>query len=466
MLLSLTLLAPLIAIAPVLVAKTWRFSSIVAAAALILSSLLLLLAIIQRPVEEYPIERALDLIVLEGSGFNLLFATFTSVICAAQAAVSPYFMRRRARSVDPRFYYALYLISSAALLATPLSGSLTTFFLLFEAYLLSSWLLLLLTGGHRAGEAASKYLLFTETGALVTLLGLALVYDEFGTFRFDRLSSATVTPQEAANLLALLLAAPLVKLAVFPLHIWLPDVYSVAPQPLTGVMMAAEGVAGWAVARLLVIWPHVFNALDAVFPLVMLGILTAVYGSLIALAQIDYRKLLAYASIGGGGLFLVSTACGKAGLAGVVLLSIEHALAKNSLLLAFGYFEEELEVRSITQLGGLASSASKSAVGVLIAVLSLAGLPPTLGFWAEVAILAGVASSMGTGIEGIALMLAVALALVLCSAYSLWLFKRVFFGSPRIVLKEEWCSTTLALLLFSTLLIALGTYPAGILKLL
>ncbi|MEM4595223.1 MAG: complex I subunit 5 family protein [Thermofilaceae archaeon] len=464
--LLLALLAPLAATVLVLVFKSWRVSAIVATGALLLSFFLLLLATNQRPLEEYPVEPALDLIILDGSGFNLLFAILASVICAAQAAVSPYYMQRKARGVDPRLYYALLMISSAAMLATPLSGSLTSFFLLFEAYLLSTWLLLMLTGGHRAGGVANKYLLFTEAGALVTLLGLVLVYDRFGTFRFDRLSSVVTAPQEAAGLLALLLAAPLVKMCIFPLHIWLPDVYSVAPPSLIGIMVAAESVAGWSVARLLLVWPHALDASGLFPPLVVLGTLTAIYGGLIALAQLDYRKLLAYTSIGGGGLLLVAAACSRSSLAGVAFLSLEHVLAKNALLFTFGYFEEELEARSVVQLGGLASSAPRSAVGALIAALSLAGMPPTVGFWADVTILASVASSIGTGPEGIVLMLVIALAFVLFAACSIWFFKRVFFGKPKVMLKEEWHCATAASLLFSLLLVALGVYPTLVVELL
>ncbi|MEM4430777.1 MAG: proton-conducting transporter membrane subunit, partial [Thermofilaceae archaeon] len=146
--------------------------------------------------------------------------------------------------------------------------------------------------------------------------------------------------------------------------------------------------------------------------------------------------------------------------------SLEHVLAKNALLFTFGYFEEELEARSVVQLGGLASSAPRSAVGALIAALSLAGMPPTVGFWADVTILASVASSIGTGPEGIVLMLVIALAFVLFAACSIWLFKGVFFGKPKVMLKEEWHCATAASLLFSLLLVALGVYPTLVVELL
>lgn len=466
MLLLLASLAPFVAVAPVVAIRSWKLSSAVAVAALLLSSILLLMASSTRPVEEYPVEHALDLIVLDGSGFNLTFAILASSICAVQAAVSPYFMERKAGSVDSRIYFSLYLISSGALLMTPLSGSLTTFFLLFETYILSTWLLLILIGGRRAGEAVNRYLLFTEAGALVTLLGLALVYDEFDTFRFDRLSLVALTPREVTFFLALLLAAPLAKMPIFPLHVWLPGVYSVTPPPLIGILMAAEGVAGWAATRLLLLWPQAFSASGLVTSLVTLGIFTAIYSGLSALAQVDYRRLLAYASIGGSGLLLVTAACSGASLAGVVLLSFEHALAKNVLLITLGYIEGELEVRSITKLGGLAASAPRSAVGTFIAALSLAGMPPTLGFWAEVAVLASSASSMSMGSAGTVVMLAIALALTLYAACSIWLFKRVFFGNARMMMKETWCSVTFAAFLLSASLVVLGVYPMVILMLL
>lgn len=466
MILLAAVLTPLAACIPIMVSRGWRTPSIVAAAALSVSSALLLGALVAEPVEEYPLEPALDLILLEGSGFNLVFSIIISLLCALHAATSPYYLERRAKGAKPRAFYPLYLVSAGALLSTPLSGSLTTFFLFFEAYLLSSWLLLLL-GGYEVGEAATRYLLFTESGALTTLLGLAVVYDEFGTFRFDRLSTLSPATRWVGSLLLLLLTAPLVKMAAVPLHLWLPDLYRVAPVPVMGLIALAEGAAAWAAVKIVQLWYRAASTEGLTLMLTALGIAMSIYGGIAALAQSGYRRLLAYSSISGSGLLLVGAARGGGvSLSSAALLFCQHALAKSALLLALGYLEVELRREVSTRFSGLASSAPRTAAATLIAFLSLAGTPPTLGFWAKLEVIAGIASDfMNAGPGGVLIVVLVSASTILTAAYSFTWFKRTFFGPPKADFNETWCAATGLALLLSSVLVALGAYPAPLLNL-
>lgn len=466
MLLLLASLVPFAACLPLAVVRSWRKAATIAAASLFTSFLILLYALPVKPSEEYYVERALDLIVLEGSGFNMLFAVAAAALCSLQAIVAPYYLGRSANHYDARLFYFLFLISSDALILTPLSGSLTTFFLFFEMYLLSSWLLLLAMKDRRAGRVATKYLVFTEVGALITLLGLAIVYDTYRTFRIGELLPLVSQSEEAWPLL-LVLMGPLVKMAVFPLHAWISDVYSIAAEPVIGIMVVAEGSAGWVVAKVMGALNSTPYFQRAWLPFLAVGLTTLVYGSLTALTQSNYRKLLAYSSMGEGGLMVIGAACGgDASLVSVTLLFYQHALAKTALLLSYGYLEDALETDVITQYGGLARFTPGTALAVLIASLSLAGAPPTLGFWAELEVLASVAKAAAeAGLSAVGISVAVAIAMVIPAAYSIWWYKRVFFGNPRLNVKEASLRLVALEMLPAVALVVLGVFPSLIISL-
>ena len=466
MLLLAAILPPLIATPAAIAVKSWRRGAVLAASSLLASTAALALSVGRGLREAYALEPTLGLLVLDGSDYNLAFSMIACLVSAAALLTTPRFLERARRRSAPASFYALYLASSAALLATPLSGTLTTFFVFFEAYLVASWLLLLLWGNGRGrGSAALMYLVFTEVGALLTLLGVAVVYDVYGTLSFEGLKMVLqrATPVDMVFPLALLIAGPLVKAAIVPFHAWLPGVYSSAPAPLLVTMTLAEGVGGWALAALLAFMaPSVLDVPLFRLPLLALAALTAVYGSLAALTQREARRLLAYSSVSQGGYMLLGIACGgEVAAASALLLFTAHSLAKAALLVVFGYLEELSEVGNLEKLGGLALCMPVTAVSAMVSFLSLAGIPLTLGFWAEIEILAGAVRLFARdGASGLTVVAVLSASSTLSAAYGILSFKRVFFGPPRARLKEEKASAPVVLALALSLAnVALGAYP-------
>jgi len=311
-------------------------------------------------------------------------------------------------------------------------------------------------------------LVFTEAGALLTLLGIAVVYDAYGTLNFEQLKTALASapPADLAFPLALLAAGPLVKMAIAPFHAWLPSVYSSASVPPLVAMTLAEGAGGWALVKLLALTaPSALNEAWFRRPLLALAALTAIYGSLAALAQKDSRRLLAYSTVSQSGYMLLGIACGgRLAAASALLFFLSHSIAKAVLLTDFGYLEELSETSGLEGFGGLASSMPATAVSTLVSFLSLAGIPPTLGFWAELEVLAGIVKLfLRSGVAGLAVAATLSVSTTFSAAYGLLRFKRVFFGPPRVRLEEKLSGPVAVALTLSLVSIALGAYPAPLL---
>jgi NADH-quinone oxidoreductase subunit M len=487
MLAALSVLVQLAGAPVVLLAKDWRRGGAIAALFIATGGVALLLAsagvLSGGAVEEfYAIAPDLGLLKLRVDGFNLVFALLIVLLGVSVALYSTEYMRG---SPYPGVYYSLYLVYAAAMVGAVVSGSLTTFFVFFELMLIPSWALIAFWGTGRKEVIALKYFLFTEAGALLTMLGMALVYFRYGTLDFAELRArlAGVPPHELLLPAILLSFGPLVKMAVVPLHAWLPDAHAEAPTPISALLSPAMiGIGGWALVRVLVCsMPQLFALTEFRIALMAMAVLTMGYGSLCAFAQDDIKRLLAYSSISQMGYMLlgISSAC-EAGVAGAATLYFSHGLAKAALFMVAGILSHELGTRSISKMGGLAPYMRLTAVAAVVSFLSLAGVPPLLGFWAELQIFLGAVSVSLSGGSPYGLspaspnytmlsltIVAVVLA-VLTAGYGLWTVKRVFYGEPRGGLdhiNEKVSAMTVIPLLLAVLSIVAGVYPSMLITL-
>lgn len=474
MLLS-SILAPLVVAPASLLTRKWRLGALVATGVLSVSCALLFYSTVQAfsgriQAEIYPVEPALALIELQGDGFNLVFADTVALLGVVNALYSGEYMQRHS---SPGLYFSLYLIYVSAMLGAVTSGSLMTFFLFFELMLLPSTALIALWGTDKSRRAALGYLLFNEVGALFTTLGIAMVYDSYGVLSFDalRVKLSSASPLELLPIATLLCVGPLVKMAVVPLHVWLPDAHSEAPTPISALLSpAAIGIGGWALARILLYtMRQVPKSYGFRAALMLMGLVTAVYGGLCALVQDDLKRLLAYSSVSQMGYMLMGIAsASEAGVVGAALLYVSHGFAKASLFLTSGTLQHELETRRISQMSGLAGAMPLLAVSALIAFLCLAGVPPVIGFWAELCIFAGILTSalQASPVALACTIAAIVAASTLTTAYSIWTFKRVFLGRPlKKSAHKRISSLALAPLALSCTAAVLGVYPAPLMQL-
>lgn len=468
--------APLVATPLLLTARDWRKGSSMAALSLILAACFLVSEAVKvckgfPSREVYNVEPSLYLVTLEGDGFNIVYALTVLVVCTLSVIYASSYMRHFG---NPGVFLALYLVASSSLVGVALSGSLTTFFLFYEFFLIPSWLLILYWGGGEAKSISFKYLLFTEAGALVTMAGIALTYDQYRTLAFAELREILkdANPNEVIAPISLLIVGPLVKSALFPLHAWLPDAHSEAPTPVSVQLTLAVGIGNWALARILLFSaPIALEVSPLRATLMAMAAVTMIYGSLAALSQRDLKRVLAFSSISQSGYALLGIASGaEVGIASSALIFVAHSMAKSLLFMVSGCIERATNTRLVDRLGGLADHMPLAAISAFIGFLCLSGIPPTLGFWAELEIFFGVfATTLSSGhysffIAGIALLV----SSTLTAAYGLSTFKKVFYGAARELEAHEskLSITQLIPLVLALLLIALGAYPSLIVNML
>ena len=414
---------------------------------------------------------------LRADGLSTPVALIISILCALISVYSIKYMEHEHALGE---YFALYLLYAAGMMGTVLVTNLAAFFLFFELMLIPSWALVGVWGTGLKERIAFKYFMFTETGALSLLAGIvatgfaARTLDIFGVSK--GLVGVPVSTQMA--IVVAMLLGLFVKMAIFPLHTWLPDAHAEAPTPISALLSPAMiGIGGYAAIRILYTgFPSVIVAKSPQFMLILsvLALVTMVYGGYMALAQDDIKRLLAYSSISQMGYMLFGIASvSSIGVLGAVLLYVSHGLSKAVLFMVAGVLIHEFKTRSIKELGGLGPKMPYTAVLTLVGFLGLMGFPYIVGFWAELYIFAG---SMNAGLQGFVgelgysgtRVLVTALAVVasvLTASYGLWTVRRIFYGQPTEKAKEAKEGSLMMLapmIVLAALSVLLGLYPGVI----
>lgn len=392
-------------------------------------------------------------------------------IALLTAVISVYSIAYMEHEKNLGAYFGLYLLYAAGMIGTVLTTNLAAFFLFFELMLIPSWALIGMWGTGPKEKIAFKYFMFTEAGALSLLAGIVAI--GFVARSFDIFAIALRTSTTSVTLLAFIVAAMLiglfVKMAVFPLHTWLPDAHAEAPTPISALLSPAMiGIGGYAAIRIVyTAFPRVIQLTQFNLGIAVLAVVTLGYGGIMAVAQSDMKRLLAYSSISQMGYLLFGIASVSViGVAGAIVLYISHGLCKAVLFMVSGIFMHNYNTRDISSLSGLASKMPYTAVATLVSFLGLAGVPPLVGFWGEFyvfsgSIYSGLLPSLNMtriGVTAVALV-----ASILTAGYGLWTVRRVFYGEVGEHLKEarEGPMTMLApifVLVFLT--VTFGIYPA------
>ncbi len=304
-------------------------------------------------------------------------------------------------------------------------------FVFWEATSVFSYLLI----AHRTSSATSRgaalqALLVTTLGGLVMLVGLVLLSVRTGTSRISGIIEAAPSGALVTVAVMLVLVGALSKSAIMPLHFWLPGAMA-APTPVSAYLHAAAMVkAGiYLVARLA---PGFSETPGWHGVLVVLGVLTMVSGGVIAMRQADLKLLLAYGTVSQLGFLVVVLSVGTqaAALAGLALL-LAHALFKSALFLVVGIVDHEAGTRDLRKLSGLGRQLPVVAVTAALAVASMAGLPPLLGFVAKEVVLSALLDSATDPLGWIAL-LGVAVGSAFTVAYGARFLWGAFASKPGV----------------------------------
>ena len=325
-------------------------------------------------------------------------------------------------------YYANLLLFTSGMLGVVFSSNLLQFYLFWELMLIPSYFLIVFWGtAKRALTIGFKYFMFTHASAVCMLLGILSIGSYTGTFDLVTLSERQgMIPSDMIMLIfALLLIGFCVKMAIFPLHTWLPDAHAEAPAPISAMLSGAMIKCG-AFGMIRILLP-IFGStmLQTSDYLAIIGIVTIIYGGLMALAQTDIKRLLAYSSISQMGyIFFGIGVSSELGVTGGLFHIVNHAIGKGLLFMCAGVILHQTGTRDIRKLGGLAGKMPITAISCLIGALSLAGTPPLSGFWSEWMIFGG-----GLAAGKVLFTLIAVISSVITAGYYLWFVWRVFFGA-------------------------------------
>jgi len=404
-------------------------------------------------------------LLLDGvSGIIALTITLLSL------AISLYSIKYMEHEENFDLYNVLYLLYYSGMVGTVLSVNLAIFFLFFELMLIPSWILIGVWGTGEREKVALKYFLFTEAGAVVMLAGIGGAYMITGSFDlFVIAERAALMPKNILYPIAVLILIGLfVKMAIFPLHNWLPDAHAEAPTPISALLSPAMiGIGGYAAIRILYTsFPTVAFDNNFTFILTLLSVITMAYGGLMAFAQDDIKRLLAYSSISQMGYMLFGIASASIiGLTGSLIIYVSHGLSKAALFMISGVFMHNLKTRRISELGGLAPKMPLTAISTLVSFLGLAGVPPLIGFWGEFFIFSGAVYSSFNPTDYLKLATVVVgiLVSILTAGYGLWTVRRIFYGELNEKYKDvkdpEW-EMLIPIVTMIVLAIIFGIYPA------
>jgi NADH-quinone oxidoreductase subunit M len=394
-------------------------------------------------------------------GLSLLMVGLTAFLGIMSVAISWTEIRERVG-----FFHLNLLFILAGINGVFLSVDLFLFYFFWELMLVPMYFLISIWGHENRTYAAIKFFIFTQLSGLLMLLSILGLYfvhaHNTGVYTFDyfRLLGTSMTPAVAFWLMMGFFIAFAVKLPAVPFHTWLPDAHTEAPTAgsvvLAGLLLKT---GAYGLIRFLV--PLFPGAAHRLVPAALiLGVIGILYGAVLAFAQQDLKRLVAYTSVSHMGFVLLGVfAWNELALQGAVLQMLCHGISTGALFMLVGALQERIHTRDMNVMGGLWEKAPRMGAVVLFFALASLGMPGLGNFVAEFLVLLG-SYKVSITITSLAVT-----GLVFATVYSLWIVQRAFHGEKR----KEWPISDLsvremALMFFMVIsLVWLGLYPQPVL---
>ncbi len=356
-------------------------------------------------------------------------------------------------------YMASFLIMSGIMIGVFSSLDAVLFYVFWEAMLIPMFLIIGVWGGANRVYAAVKFFLYTLLGSLLMLVALIYLYNKTGG-SFEILDFHLVAIPMTAQILIFIafFTAFAVKVPMFPVHTWLPDAHVEAPtggSVILAAIMLKVGAYGFLRFSIPIV-PDASHRLAGV--MIALSLIAVVYIGLVALTQTDMKKLVAYSSISHMGfvtlgLFIFN----EYGMEGALLQMISHGFVSGALFLCIGVLYDRMHSRNIADYGGVVKTMPVFAAFFMLFAMANVGLPGTSGFVGEFMVI------LGTVKSNFWYAFAAASTLIFGAAYTLWMYKRVIFGTVANAHVAELTDLTLREKVIFTVLaftvLGMGLYP-------
>ncbi|MDX1423710.1 MAG: NADH-quinone oxidoreductase subunit M [Kiloniellales bacterium] len=321
-------------------------------------------------------------------------------------------------------YMIAFLVLETLMVGMFCALDLFVFYVFFEGVLIPMFLIIGVWGGPRRVYSAFKFFLYTLAGSVLMLLGILAIYFQTETSDIRALLTTYLPPGMQTWLWLAFFASFAVKVPMWPVHTWLPDAHVEAPTAgsviLAGVLLK---MGGYGFLRFSL--PMFPLASELFTPLVFtLSVVAVIYTSLVALAQEDMKKLIAYSSVAHMGFVTAGTfSVTQQGIEGAIIQMLSHGVVSAALFLIVGVVYDRMHSREIERYDGLVERMPQYAVVFMVFMLASVGLPGTSGFVGEFLVLVGL-FQVDTWVA-----LLCASGMVLGAAYMLYLYRRVIFGA-------------------------------------
>jgi len=357
-------------------------------------------------------------------------------------------------------YHILYLLLLTGATGVVLTGDIFNLFVFFEILCISSYALVAYLRERSGIESAVKYLIQGAVGSSLLLIGIGLLYGQFGTLNMADIAEkiASASPISLFVPMVLIITGLGVEAAIFPLNAWLPDAHSSAPSSISAILSGiAIEVGLYAVVRVIF---TIFGAQSFLPFLALWGILTLLVGEMCAFSQNNIKRMLAYSSIGQIGLILFALAIATSyGVTGGLFQLVSHTISKALLFLAAGYMIYRAGSMEISALEGMGKKMPLTCLAFTIGAFSLVGLPPFIGFPSKFLVVRAALATKETFLFvliGLAL-----LGTVIEGAYFFRVVQVLYFKGekPNPGRKEAPIIALVPMLILAVLIIVIGIYP-------
>jgi len=323
--------------------------------------------------------------------FKFLFISIAALVIMASVDYVSKFARFQGE------YYALVLLSTGGLMLMAGTGELISIYIALELSSISLYALVCFLKDPKSSEAGLKYLLLGAVSSAILLYGMALVFGFTGSTHLQDIGATVAALVPTGELwqspgllmgIILMVAGFGFKIASVPFQMWVPDVYEGAPTPITAYLSVASKGAGFAV--ILRLFYTAFGTPDALaanwgFIYAVLAAITMTLGNVVAVAQTNIKRMLAYSSIAHAGYLMVGLAAISAlGMSGVIFFVASYALANLGAFIAIIAISNKIDSDLIDDYSGMVRRAPALAFILGLCLISLTGIPPTAGFIAKI----------------------------------------------------------------------------------
>ena len=405
---------------------------------------------------------------IDGISFPLiLLTTFITPIVILTA--------RTSNKINLHQYLASFLILEGLMIGVFSSLDAFLFYVFWEAMLIPMFIIIGIWGGENRVYATIKFFLYTFLGSVFMLIAIIYLYISTGSYSIFDFYNLDLSRMEQILIFLAFLFAFAVKIPMWPVHTWLPDAHVEAPTGGSVILAAILlKMGGYGLLRFsLPITPAASNELSML--MVVLSLIAIIYIGMVALSQTDMKKLIAYSSVAHMGFVTLGTFVVflnhenasienmNIAISGAMIQMISHGLISGALFLCIGVMYDRIHSREINDYGGVALAMPRFAGLMVFFALANAALPGTSGFVGEVLI---ILASLKVNFW-IALLSGT--TLVIGAAYTLWMIKRVIFGSITNEKISNVQDTTavefISLIILAFMVLALGVYPEPLMKL-